>query len=162
MRAPLSIAAVTRGVGVVEPRGGDLGADRGAQRKKQRKGGERVEILGPPARQQIAVEHDVGRALQTALHQIHEQEGEIVEQIAGGDQRIELDGIEQNRAAVDQHDVAEVEVAVAAADQTALPALDQKRAGARMGGTARIRQYVHLGAGNSSGMLPNAASFWSM
>ena len=39
--------------------------------------------------------------MQLALDQVHQQEGEIVEHVAGGDRRIELDGVEQHRLAVD-------------------------------------------------------------
>ena len=59
---------------------------------------------------------------QPALGQVHQQEGEIVEHVARRDQRAELDGVEQHRPAVDQHDVAEMQIAVNAADQAALRA----------------------------------------
>ena len=64
---------------------------------------------------------------QPALEQIHQQEGEIVEHVARGDDRAELDGVEQHRLAVDQHDIAEMQVAVDAPDQAAPAALAQQR-----------------------------------
>ena len=53
------------------------------------------------ALREIAVEHDIGGAVQAALDQIHEQKSEIVEHVDGGELWIELDGVEQHRLAVD-------------------------------------------------------------
>ena len=47
--------------------------------------------------------------------EVHQQEGQIVERVDGGDGLVELDGVEQQGPAAPQHDVAEVQVAVAAA-----------------------------------------------
>ena len=66
-------------------------------------------------RHQIAVQEAVGLGAVAAFGQVHQQEGEVVEHVTGGDARIELDGVEQRRCAVEQDDVAEVQVAVAAA-----------------------------------------------
>ena len=92
----------------------------------------------PPSRRrldEIAVEHDVGGCAQPALDQVHQQEGEIVEHVAGRDQRAELDGVEQHRRAVDQRDIAEMQVAVAAPDETA-----RCRARAAADGCAQARR----------------------
>jgi len=98
-------------------RRGDLGADRRAHREKQRQRSERVEIVVTSRFGEVAVEHDIGGCIELALDQVHQQEGEIVEHIAGCDPRIELDGVEQSWFAVEQHDVAEVQVAVTATHQ---------------------------------------------
>ena len=60
---------------------------------------------------------DVRGLVQAALDQIHQQECEIVEHIARRDQRVEFDRIERHGLAVDQRDIAEMQVAVAAADE---------------------------------------------
>ena len=64
---------------------------------------------------------------QTALEQVHQQEGQIVKHVAGGDDVAELDGVEQHRLAVDQHDIAEMEIAVDVADKAVPAALAQQR-----------------------------------
>ena len=56
------------------------------------------------------------------------QEGEIVEHVAGRDDVGEFDGVEQHRFAVDQRDVAEMKVAVNAADEATPAALSQQAA----------------------------------
>ena len=69
--------------------------------------------------------------VEAALDQVHHQEREIVEHVAGRDQRVELDRVEQRRPSFDQHDVAEMKVAVAAPHQAELTALLEQRADAR-------------------------------
>src|SRR5262249_19524078 len=61
---------------------------------------------------------------------IHQQEGEIVEGVDGSQVVVELDGIEQSRAAVPEHDVAEMQIAVAAPHETGQCALVEKRGAA--------------------------------
>ena len=61
---------------------------------------------------QVAVEHRIRRPRQAAFDQIHQQESEVVQHIGGGKFRIELEGVEQHRLAVDLHDIAEMQVAV--------------------------------------------------
>ena len=67
---------------------------------------------------QITVEHDICGCGKSALDQIHQQKGEIVEHVAGRDTVVEFDGVEQHRLAVNQDDVAEMQVAMAAANKT--------------------------------------------
>ena len=77
---------------------------------------------------EIGVEHGVGVARQPALAEIHQQESEIVENVDGGEPVVELDGVEQNRRAVDLDDVAQMEIAVAMAHiASARAALEQWR-----------------------------------
>ena len=76
-------------------------------------GPRRVEVVAVAP--QIAVEHDVGGGSLPMPVEIHQQEGQIVERVDGGDGLVELDGVEQDGPAAPQHDVAEVQVAVAAA-----------------------------------------------
>ena len=44
--------------------------------------------------------------------QIHQQERKVIQNVAGRDQWAEFDRIEQNRGAVDQNDIAEVQIAM--------------------------------------------------
>ena len=50
------------------------------------------------------------------LDQVHEQEGQVVEDVDAGEIIVELDAVEQDRAVAEEHDVGEVEVAVTVAD----------------------------------------------
>ena len=77
---------------------------------------------------EVAVEHDIRRQRQAALEQVHQQEGEVVENVARSNDVAEFDGIEQNRLAVDQHDIAEMKVAMDAANEAAPAALAQQAA----------------------------------
>src|SRR5207302_2545504 len=60
----------------------------------------------------------VRMALQSACPQIHQKKGEIVKHVARGDRLIEFDRIEQDRPVFDQDDVAQVKIAMTAADLT--------------------------------------------
>ncbi len=81
---------------------------------------------------------------QAALEEVHEQKGEIVEDIAGADQRAEFDGVEQDRSALDHRDIAEMKIAMDAPDETAPAALDQEGPDAPIDGAARAPQRFHL------------------
>ena len=152
-----------RALGAVRPpRRGDLGADRRAQRQEQRQRGERIEILHPPRLAEIAIEHDIGRWRQPALDQVHQQEGEIVEHVAGGDLGIEFDGVEQHRRAVEQNDIAEMQIAVAARDPPGALARDSSaRTRANAPRVASVNAFTAWG-GKSSGAARSSASFWAM
>ena len=65
------------------------------------------------------------------------QKCKVVKDIAGRDQRIEFDCIEWHWLAVDQRNVAEMQVAVAAADQTLCAAVANQRTGSLKGRAAR-------------------------
>ncbi len=152
-RALAAIAALSSRCGLREPRRRHLGADRRPHRQEERQRRERVEVLGARGFEQVPVEHDIGGGPEPALGQVHQQEGEIVEHVARRDQRAELDRVEQHRPAVDQHDVAEMEIAVDAADEPAPPALDQQRMNAPVGGAARARERIDVGGRKQLGRL---------
>ena len=116
-----------------------------ARSEEERQRRQRVEVLGAACLGEIAVEHDIRGLGQAALEQVHQQEGEIVKHVAGRDDVAELDGVEQHRFAVDQHDVAEMKVAVDAADQAAAAAVAQQRHDALVGGAARFPERVDFG-----------------
>ena len=94
-----------------------LGADRGAKRHEERQRGDAVAILATPRRGKISVQDHIGRAIQAAFDQIHEQKRQIVKHVARGDDGIEFQRVERDGLAVDNRDIAEMKVAVAAADQ---------------------------------------------
>ena len=148
---------------LLQPRGGDLGADRRSHREKERQRSKRVEIVDAPRLGEIAVEHDVRGGGEPALEQVHQQEGEVVEHVARRDDVAELDGVEQHRLAVDQHDIAEMQIAVDAADEAAASALAQQRDDAVVGGAARARERIDLAPpGRCPGAAPNASTCSSM
>ena len=60
--------------------------------------------------------------VQPAVEQVHQQEGQIVPDVDAGDGIVELDSVEQHRPPVQPHDVAKVEIPVAAAYPAADPA----------------------------------------
>ena len=61
-----------------------------------------------------------GVALEPPLPQVHQQEGEVVEDVDAGDLVVELDRVEQRRLPRPQHDVAQMEVAVTLPDEAAV------------------------------------------
>ena len=133
--------------------GRHLGADRRAHGHQERQRRQRVEVLGAPGLGEIAVEHDIGRRLQASLDEVHQQEGEVVEHVAGGDERIEFEGIERHRPAVDERDIAEMQVAVSAADEAARSARQQQRPNARKRLPARGREPLDRSGGKQRGVL---------
>ena len=62
-----------------------------------------------------------------ALPEIHHRKSEIVENVAGGDRVVELDGVERRRLAVNQREIAEMQIAVATPDPPARAARAQQR-----------------------------------
>jgi hypothetical protein len=100
--------------------GRNLGADcraHGQVEGQQRQG---VEIDDALRFSEIAIENDVGWRRKSPFAGIHQQEGKIVEQIAGCDQRTELNGIKEHRPPTEEHDVAQMQVAMDAANKPAL------------------------------------------
>ena len=90
-----------------------VGADRCAQRHQQRHRRERIEIVAG-CRLQISVEEGVRGGMSVIPDEIHDWESKIIEHVNGRDRRVELDGIEQDGLALDQDDVAQMQVTVAA------------------------------------------------
>ncbi len=86
-------------------------ANRGADGHKKREQGQRAIIAGA---RQISVEHGFAEYPQCAVLQVHEQESDIVEYVDGRERIVEFDAIEQDRHLIDQADIAEVEIPVAA------------------------------------------------
>ena len=93
----------------------DLRPDRRPHREEERERGKPDEIARAALRIEIGVEHGVGVRPQSALAEIHQEKGEIVEHIDRGEPIVELDRVEQDRRAVDLDDVAQMQIAVAVA-----------------------------------------------
>ena len=66
-------------------------------------------------------------APQSARPQIHQKKREIVKHVARRDRLVEFDRIKQDRPVFDQDDVAQVEIAMTAADLTLIFALEKQR-----------------------------------
>ena len=60
------------------------------------------------------VEYRVRRRLIVEMNQIHQRKREIVQDIRRRDNRIEFDGIEQQRLAIHQRNIGQMEIAMAA------------------------------------------------
>ena len=67
------------------------------------------------ARVEIAVEDQVGIGARSAVPQVHQQEADVVEDVGRRHALVELEAVEQRRLAVDEADVAKMQVAMAAA-----------------------------------------------
>jgi hypothetical protein len=72
--------------------------------------------------------------------------------VDGGDERIEFEGIERNRPAVDERDIAEMQVAVSAADKAARSARRQQRPDARKRRPAGGREPLDRSGGEQRGV----------
>ncbi len=79
------------------------------------------------------------------MAEVHEQEGEVVEGVDRGQRRVELEAVEQHRAAVQLHDVAEMQVAVAVADEARAPPLLEQLALALEQGAGALVQLLDQG-----------------
>jgi hypothetical protein len=115
------VGAGARGVGAVDRgrRGIDESADGSAPRQECRQ--QRQRRLMRSLRQlgdapQPFVQQTVGERPEFALAEIHQGERQVVEHVDVGDALGELDGIEWHRLARYKHDVAQMQIAVAAAD----------------------------------------------
>ena len=80
------------------------------------------------------------------MPQVHQQERQVVAHVDAGDLVVELDRVEERRPAVQQHDVAQVQIAVALPDEP-LPA--GRRAGAPC--TIQRRCAIAVTAAQASG-----------
>ena len=98
---------------------GDLGPHRCPDRKDQR---HQREPLVLDAAVVVDLEKPPSLGTQAAIEQVHDKEGEVVEDVDRGQPLAELQAVEQHRPAVQEHDVGEVQVAMAAAHRAGLPA----------------------------------------
>ena len=98
--------------------------NRGANSHEERQEHEAVFIVGLV---EVAIGDKIGEVGKTAMPQIHQQESEIIEHVDSGDLVIELDAVEQSRLTVQHADVAQVQIAMAAAHLAGgLTAIEQR------------------------------------
>ena len=86
-----------------------MGAHACAQGEKQRHESQSADIARDI---EIAIVNTVGGSLFSNPPQIHQQKGEIVEHVDAGQVVVEFQAIEQNRIALEQADIAQMQVAV--------------------------------------------------
>src|SRR6266567_2808670 len=91
--------------------GGDMGEYSRADGQEQRYGRQPVILIGQI---EIAIEGEVCEFLKPAMLQVHQQEGEIIEDVDAGEFLGEFEAVEQYRLTVEQADVPQVKIAVAA------------------------------------------------
>ncbi len=65
--------------------------------------------------------------LQPAMPEVHDQEGEIVENVDGRDAVVEIDAVEEARLAVEKAEIAQMQIAMAEADLAGLGAAIEMR-----------------------------------
>ena len=95
---------------------------------------EALDLASDGLERHVGVEHHVGRLAIAARIEIHEQKGEVIQHVDGGQRLAELEGVERHGHVVDQHDVAEVQIAVAAAHAAGIAARDKEGLGTLEGG----------------------------
>ncbi len=103
-----------------------------------------------PGLLQIGVEKAVGEPRQLAVEQVHDQERDLVHDIDPPERLVELDAVERRRLAVDERDVAQVQVAVALANEPPGLARLEARAQARVlvpGPATQALELGHVGVG---------------
>ena len=111
----------------LNPRGSRarLRSNRRPARKEQGHQDHTFEIVRFP---QIAVPDRIGVPRQLPAPQVHDQEGKVVQHVDAGNIVVELDRVEQRGLAVEQDDVAKVEVTMALAHRAVLPPRVEQRA----------------------------------
>ena len=96
---------------------GNLGPNRGTQAKKEWKQRKALElnfqIIADP---QIAVEQQIRVAPQSACPKIHQKERKIIKHVASRDPFVEFDSIEQDRLPLNEGNVAQMKITMAAAN----------------------------------------------
>ena len=134
-RQALKLTAALHVILKLRRRGARLGANSRPAGKKQRQQRHAVEVCGLG---QVAVPHDVGMARQPSPPEIHQEKREIVQDVGAGNLVVELDPVEQRRSPVQQHDVAQMEVAVALAHEAGLAtSFEQLRAPIELAAASR-------------------------
>jgi hypothetical protein len=115
-RPPMATSAAGSGVALLDRGRRDMRADGGAQRHEE--GQERQGGL-VAAEVEIVVHDEIGFRLQAAVHEVHEEEGEIVEEVDRGDRVIELYAVKEDGPPILEEDVAQVQIAVRPAHEAA-------------------------------------------
>ena len=106
------------GTGLIRTRERNDGANGSAHGEKQRQGAQPVKLVPKRGTCHIGVEDMACRRTLPALDQIHQQKCKIIQHIDRGECLVELERVEWHRPALDENDITEVEIAVAATDGT--------------------------------------------
>lgn len=123
------------------------GSPHGKPERQQRQAGQVARALG------IAFQEAVRLGRQAAHQQIHDQEGDIVDRVQARQRQVELQRVEEARLAVDQADVAQMQVAMAQPHEAlAPPALEEGRQDVQQG-MAVGRQRPRLAAIENGGAV---------
>ena len=88
----------------------DMRPDRRAQRQKERQRGKPVVLAGQI---EVAVQHEIGKIRKPAVLEIHQEKSEIIENVDRSELVREFEAIEEGRPALEEADIAEMQVAVA-------------------------------------------------
>ena len=94
---------------------------------------------------QPAVHEAPGQALETTRFQVHGQERRVGDDVGQAERLVELDAVEQHDLAIQQGDVAQMDVAVAFADETVGLARGQQRMEALVGALCPVFEGIQLG-----------------
>ncbi len=143
-----------RGLELLGARHRHDGAYGGTAGKEQRQAGKPLDLAADRLEGHVGVENDVCRLAVVARVEVHEQEGEIVQDVDGGQLLAELERIEGNGSVVDEDDVAEVEIAVAAAHAAGVAALGEQFRDALEGGDEGLRD-IGMAVGERARQLLN-------
>ena len=96
------------GIGPLRGGGGHMGPDRGPTRQEERERPQ-PEIAGPL---EIPVEQRIPKRVETVPVEVHQEKGEIEVDVDAAEVLVEFDGVEQQRYAVDDADIVQMEIAV--------------------------------------------------
>src|SRR5262249_40054422 len=123
-----------------------MAADAGMHRHEKR---QQLRTDAFPCHVEIAVKDQGRPARKTAMAQIHQQEGEVIEHIDAGERAVEFNAVEERRPVAELADVSQMEVPVAEPDLAVPTALlDQDREsldfGQAIGRKPRDRHWIKL------------------
>ncbi len=111
----------------------------------------------------VGLQEGQRRGAIATIDQVHEQEGDIVEQVDLRERLIELDAVEQHRSTAEQHDVLEVQVTVAVANEAGAPPGVQLIGGTIQGlvgrGNERLDRVGRKNAGNRAAQVLDIAGY---
>ena len=101
--------------------------NRRPQRHEERQCRKAIDIFNTRRLRNIAVQNDIGRAIQFSFDEIHQEERKIVEHVTSRYQWVKLDSVERNRPIAQYGDVSQMQVAVTATNISQPPACQEQR-----------------------------------
>ena len=97
---------------------------------------------------------------QSSPPQIHQEKREIVQDVRAGNLVVELDAVEQRRSPVQQHDVAQMEIAVTLPNETGLaPAFEHLRTAIELAARSSVTRDAADGSRHDRPNSANPAAF---